>query len=763
MGHFVFQLHIPAGDDDGVVDVGAHLNGADHQIAHEEQRRAGKGGYGEVDPDAALDDQDQQDGHSDGLEGEQQHQQHDEDGHRADHRVVPTEGLLEVVFRAGIAHHVDVAFRVILPGGLRHGVQEGVGLLTALRQCQVDQHPVVGVALELEPGVGELLPGVVQGIHLFVIQCHVALVQLVADKEEHIHQGDAVRGDAANDLSEFLVLGRVGGVNAFCQLIVQVCQLGELPGRQAVRRHIAVHGLHVGKPQGVVHLVPLFQVVEHHPLGGVVSGGDHQGYQVGGGEGVVDHLLRDLDVVELGRLNAAVAVGIGAVPGEVEGQQDHRQKDRRNDEAGPVGEAAHEGDGRYEAAVAGPVHQGAEQHQQSGHHHKHRQQGEQDGFDEADGHVGADAELHEHHGHQSANGGEGAGADLRDGLAQCHDGGLPNGQGLVLILESVAEDDGVIQGQRQLQNTGDGVGHEGDLSQQEVGAHVHDHARHEGEQQHRHLRVGLGGEQQHHQDDDGHVHHDDVDLGADDVALGIAQRGGDVNIVAGQAVLHRLQGLQTGLVLFVVVEGDVVQGGGLGVVVGGIVKGDALHTLQLGKLRLQGPGGVQRNIGNHHPGGAEGGELVLHHVQALPGLRLRRQVKGHVVLHLHPVPGEHGEDHADDHQKKEQVAFVHDEGGQLHHEAFVLRFVVCHRSVSFPGSFQQLAPPGQLSPRGAGGPGQHGAVPFQGGFAGEDADGGAQAVGQDQPVPIQPPPGNIVVKAQQGQCTADAAIQKFQL
>ena len=56
----LFQLRIVAGDNNGVVDVSAHLNGVDNQIAQEVQRRILNGRHGEVQPDTALDDQDQQ-------------------------------------------------------------------------------------------------------------------------------------------------------------------------------------------------------------------------------------------------------------------------------------------------------------------------------------------------------------------------------------------------------------------------------------------------------------------------------------------------------------------------------------------------------------------------------------------------------------------------------------------------------------------------------------------------------------------------------
>ena len=64
-------------------------------------------------------------------------------------------------------------------------------------------------------------------------------------------------------------------------------------------------------------------------------------------------------------------------------------------------------------------------------------------------------------------------------LASDLDDRLFQGQGLVFLLEVVAEDDGVVQRKGQLQNVRDRVGNERDGAQQEVGAHVEDHAHHE--------------------------------------------------------------------------------------------------------------------------------------------------------------------------------------------------------------------------------------------------------------------------------------------
>ena len=60
MGHMCFQFLIVAGDDDGIVNIGTHHNGIDDQITKEVQWLSRKGREREVDPDTALDHDDQQ-------------------------------------------------------------------------------------------------------------------------------------------------------------------------------------------------------------------------------------------------------------------------------------------------------------------------------------------------------------------------------------------------------------------------------------------------------------------------------------------------------------------------------------------------------------------------------------------------------------------------------------------------------------------------------------------------------------------------------
>ena len=238
----------------------------------------------------------------------------------------------------------------------------------------------------------------------------------------------------------------------------------------------------------------------------------------------------------------------------------------------------------------------------------------------------------------------------------------------MFLLEAVAEDDGVVDRQRQLQNTGDGVGHEGDLAHQEIGALIQHQRHHEGQNQHRHLAVGLGSEGQHEDNDDGYVDHNDADLMLNGLLLGIAQIRGDVEVIAAEGCLHRIQRRQAGVVILVVGEGDGEQSGHVVVVVGGLVVGQALDTLDVPELVSQLLSLGRCDVGHHYLRRAVGDELLVHDGQRLLGLRVVRQVEGQVILHLDPVTGKGGENEADDGDEKDQIPLIHDERGQLFHE-----------------------------------------------------------------------------------------------
>lgn len=150
----------------------------------------------------------------------------------------------------------------------------------------------------------------------------------------------------------------------------------------------------------------------------------------------------------------------------------------------------------------------AEEHKQAGHQRKDRQQAEEDGLDEDGGHIPANAEVHEGQRPQARNRRQRGGADLGDGLGQGRNAGFPGILGLVLVRKPVAEDDGIVDGQRQLKNHRHRIGDKGDFAAQEVGSHIQHRRRAEGQQQHRDFGVGAGGQGQHHHDDDRRNHQD---------------------------------------------------------------------------------------------------------------------------------------------------------------------------------------------------------------------------------------------------------------
>ena len=331
-------------------------------------------------------------------------------------------------------------------------------------------------------------------------------------------------------------------------------------------------------------------------------------------------------------------------------------------------ELADERDLRHKAAVLRAVDERAEEHQKARHHDKRREQREENGFDEAQGHIGAELELHEQHGHKAADGRQAARADLRDGLAQRDDDGLAQRQELVLLLEPVAEDDGVVDRQCQLQNTRDRIGDERNFAHQEVRALIQHQRDDERQNEHRHLTVGLGREEQHEYDDDGDIDHDDADLVVDGLLLRVAEVCVHIEVIVPEQFLHRVERIETGLVILAVGKGDGVERGKVIVVSGGLIIVHALHALDLFDLRLERGGLLGCDVGDHDLGRAVGDELLVHDIQGLLRLGIGGQVIGQVALDLDPVAGKDGKNQQNDGEKKDQIPFVDDERRELFHK-----------------------------------------------------------------------------------------------
>ena len=246
----------------------------------------------------------------------------------------------------------------------------------------------------------------------------------------------------------------------------------------------------------------------------------------------------------------------------------------------------------------------------------------------------------------------------------------------------MAQDDGVVDGQCQLQNDGDRVGDEGDGPAQEVGAHIQKGGGTEGQDQHRHLGIGAGCQGQHHHDDDRCDHQNHTHLTGKVGGHILSDLGVNVGVVPRQRFPDSVQGLQADVVGGCAVKGDGIQGRRLLVMVGGIVKLHAVYAVHILNGAGQVGGRIVGHVGHHDPGGAEGGEIVVHHGQPLAGLCGVRQVLRDVVADADPVPGEQAEQQRTRVQEKDQLPLIHDHRGQPHKKGWFFS-VFAHSFSSF--------------------------------------------------------------------------------
>ena len=103
--------------------------------------------------------------------------------------------------------------------------------------------------------------------------------------------------------------------------------------------------------------------------------------------------------------------------------------------------------------------------------------------------------------------------------------------------------------------------------------------------------------------------------------------------------------------------------------VGRVVVVQHLDALELGEPvgKLIGLSG--RDVGHHDIGRAVGRELLVHDVERLLRLGIRRQVVRQVALDLDPVAGKGGEYEQNDREQKDEISLVDDDRRQLFHKA----------------------------------------------------------------------------------------------
>ena len=666
-----------AGDHNGVVDVGAHLDGVHDQIAQEVQRAARDGRHRKVDPDASLDHHDQQHRQARRHKGEQQHQDHKKRTQHADQRVILHKAGGKVHSRGAVAHNVKIV-RVIFSNDLVHLIQHGLGFVALLGQIEIHHHAGIVIALQLQLGFVQLVKQIVQILLGVIVQRNIALVHFPLDEPEHIIQGHLVVIQPVQDLAILALVGGVGRIQQLCHLVVNVHQLGKLARRNGIRQSVAVLCFHIGQALGAAHTVVAVQLLQYGAFIVVVPPGHDHRHQIFVAEGILNLVMGDLAFALLGGGQIRVGVHIGALVGKHRCHHRHHHKQRRNDKAGFYIKLSDRRDLGDQVFVLGGIDPAAEQHQKPGHQRKHREQAEQNCLDQHGGHINADAEMHKAQSRQTADGGQRAGGNFRNGLGQRRNAGLSGGLGFVLIAEAVAQDNGIVDGQRQLQHHGHRVGDKADLAAQKVGALVQNGGSAEGHHQNRDLGIGAAGECEHRHNDDG-GHHNDHAHFLFQIRRGIhAHLRVHIGIVSRQRVAHLLHGLLADVIVLGAVKGHLKQGRGAGVVILLILELYAVHAVHIFDL----VGQVQRHIigdvVHHHLRRAVGDKVVVHHGQALPGLGVIGQIGGDVVFHLHPALGHYAKHNGENVQQEKQVSLIHDQRGQLFHAAAFFLFFVLH-------------------------------------------------------------------------------------
>ena len=356
-----------AGDDDGVIDVRAHLDGHDDQIAVEEDIAAHEPRDGEVDADAALDDQNEQDRHAERAEREEQDEHDEEQTRERDDEVVLLEGFLEVIGVRGVADRDDLVRRVILLGNHVHAVDEVEGLLTLDGELELEDEAAVVLALQLVARHGKLIVEIADEGELLLAHLKVAGLGLVVQEEEEVDDRHAVflrrLGDGAGRAVQAAVIGK----EALRHGLVHARERGELLEVYGVAELVAAHGVDRGETHDAVHLVEGGKVRQQRLFAVEIARRHEHGEGVVVAEARLDLAVGHLMGVLLGRDEKVLAVGEVHLLIEIEraGEDEHEQD--RDDLARRPREAADEGNLRHELAVARLVHGLAEDHEKPRH------------------------------------------------------------------------------------------------------------------------------------------------------------------------------------------------------------------------------------------------------------------------------------------------------------------------------------------------------------------------------------------------------------
>ena len=362
---------------------------------------------GEVNPYTPLNHKYQQNRQPNGLECKEQYQNNKYDGKDTDHHIIPTEGAGKVEVTGAVAYQQKIV--VISSHIFSKHIQECESFLAFFRQIQIQYQTGVIFPLQLFSGVVDFFICVVQIPLHFIIQFHISFVRFFMNKQKHINEGHFVIIQIPNDITIFLILDAVSTIKEFRHFHIQVHHFRKFSGCQSVCQHIVIFRFRIGNTQSRIHFGMLLYICQQRPLAAIIPFGNDNCQCILSPKGFFDLIICNGILALLERSNLCIPISIRAHRRKLERHNQQNQENRRDDILHFDNNPSQSINAWYKVFMMCLVNALAEQHQQTGHQCKYRQQTAKDSFDEHTPHIKPNAELHEHQRSQTGNGGQAAG------------------------------------------------------------------------------------------------------------------------------------------------------------------------------------------------------------------------------------------------------------------------------------------------------------------------------------------------------------------
>ena len=250
---------------------------------------------------------------------------------------------------------------------------------------------------------------------------------------------------------------------------------------------------------------------------------------------------------------------------------------------------------------------------QSRHQKKYRDKAAKYTLGEHQTEVIAQPELHEHQRNKTGDRRKARGGNFNDGFGKRFDQRLAfRWEAVDLILIAMGENDGVVDGERELQNNGNGIGDGGYLAQPEVCAHIEQRRNRKDDKKNDDLEIAARRKEQHRHDDHRRQRHDTDHLLRDLPKEVRADVRGGICIKAcceRTDLVHRRNDV---FIVACAVKGDREQRCGIHKMRWRIIKRHAGHMLECLNLLRSGTRTLIGRIGKHNVGACIRRELVLH-------------------------------------------------------------------------------------------------------------------------------------------------------